>query len=149
MLALNLGDVILATSTVRVRQGKGSKDRVVFLGDLSKRYLVKYLDLRETLEPDGPLWVTNQGQRLRYHGLRSMVIRRAKKAGVPAPRLHDFRRAFALSSLRGGCDLISLQRLMGHADLTILKRYLAQTEADLRAAHARAGPVDNLGIGNI
>jgi hypothetical protein len=33
---------------------------------------------------------------------------------------------------------------MGHADLSVLRRYLAQTEADLQAAHQRAGPVDNL-----
>jgi len=32
---------------------------------------------------------------------------------------------------------------MGHADLTVLRRYLAQTEADLKAAHEKAGPVDN------
>ena len=41
-------------------------------------------------------------------------------------------------------DGYSLYRLMGHADLTMLRRYLKHTEADLREAHREAGPVDNL-----
>ncbi len=70
--------------------------------------------------------------------------RRAKRANVPAPTLHSFRRAFALACLRGKMDVYSLQRLMGHADLTMLRRYLAQTVEDVRKAHARSGPVDRL-----
>jgi site-specific recombinase XerD len=65
-------------------------------------------------------------------------------AHVPEPSAHDFRRAFALLSLRGGCDVKFLQRLMGHADLTVLRRYLAQTESDLQAAHAKSSPVDRM-----
>ena len=47
-------------------------------------------------------------------------------------------------SLRAGMDVYSLQRLMGHADLSILRRYLAQTDADLQIAHQKSGPVDSL-----
>ncbi len=70
--------------------------------------------------------------------------RRAEAAGVPVPSLHAFRRSFALLSLRAGMDVYSLQRLMGHADLSVLRRYLAQTEEDLRRAHERCSPVDSL-----
>lgn len=44
--------------------------------------------------------------------------------------------------LRAGMDVYSLQRLMGHSDLSVLRRYLAQTEDDLREAHQKAGVVD-------
>ena len=47
---------------------------------------------------------------------------------------------FAIS----GVDLVSLQRLLGHADLSVLRRYLAQTQEDLQKAHEGAGPVDHL-----
>jgi integrase/recombinase XerD len=40
-------------------------------------------------------------------------------------------------------DVFSLQRLMGHSDLSILRRYLTQTDTDLEQAHRKAGPVDN------
>ena len=54
------------------------------------------------------------------------------------------RRAFALVCLRNGVDLISLQRLLGHSDLSVTRRCLAQTEADLQQAHQEGGPVDRL-----
>jgi len=57
--------------------------------------------------------------------------------------LHDFRRAFALNYLRNGGDIYNLQKLMGHADLQVLRRYLAQTTEDLKIAHHNFSPVDN------
>jgi integrase/recombinase XerD len=141
-LSLNLGDVDLAVGAVAVRHGKGGKHRVTFLGTRSKRALRRYLRHRPHRSEDEPLWVTVRNSRLAYSGLRSIMRRRAKLAGVATPSLHSFRRAFALTSLRNGVDVFSLQRLMGHADLTMLRRYLRQTSADLRAAHRKAGPVD-------
>jgi integrase/recombinase XerD len=62
---------------------------------------------------------------------------------VKEPRLHDFRRAFALSMLRNGTDVYTLAKLMGHEGITVLQRYLKQTYQDTEAAHRRASPVDN------
>ena len=76
--------------------------------------------------------------------LSLMVRRKAKIAKIDKPGLHDFRRAFALNFLRDGADIYTLQKLMGHADLQILRRYLAQTDEDLRKAHHKHSPVDNL-----
>jgi integrase/recombinase XerC len=143
-LALDVQDVNMSTGAVLIRHGKGGKHRVVFLGAKARRALLRYLRRRRG-EASGALWVSVQtGGRLQYHALRRAIARRAKMAGVPAPSLHSFRRAFALACLRGGMDVYSLQKLMGHADLSVLRRYLAQTEADLQEAHQRAGPVDNL-----
>ena len=142
-VALDMCDLDLATGRVRVRHGKGGKPRLVFVGNSSKRELVRYLRYFGDPTPDTPLWITIYGKRLTYEGLRMVLRRRAAKANVEEPTLHSFRRAFALLSLRNGADIYSLQRLMGHADLTILQRYLAQTDADLRDAHQRTGPVDH------
>lgn len=98
--------------------------------------------LRQDTSP--ALWVTKMGTQLTYDSLREIIRRRARKANVKDPALHSFRRAFALMSLRAGMDVYSLQRLMGHSDLLVLRRYLAQTEADLHEAHKKAGPVDRL-----
>lgn len=79
-----------------------------------------------------------------YAGLMDFLKRRAFLAGlkdIPTP--HDFRRAFALMMLRNGVDVFALQRLMGHSDLQVLRRYLAQTDQDSQAAHMRGSPVDN------
>lgn len=108
------------------------------------RAIRRYLRCRVEVSEDEPLWVSHRGKRLTYGGLRSVVRRRAGVAGIPAPSLHSFRRAFATTSPRNGVNVFSLQRLMGHADLTMLRRYLKQTEADLWEAHRKAGPVDNM-----
>lgn len=142
-VGLNVGDVDLSTGSVMVRHGKGGKDRVTFVGARTRRELVRYLRGRQTA-PDDPLWCRRDGRRLTYWGLRQVVRWRAKAAGVPEPGLHSFRRAFALASLRAGADLVSLSRLLGHADLSLLRRYTRQVEDDLRRVHGETGPVDHL-----
>jgi integrase/recombinase XerD len=88
--------------------------------------------------------VTQEGKRPIYSGLRQIMRRRSEKARVDTPGLHDFRRYFALQCLRNGVDIFTLQRLMGHADIQVLRRYLAQTDSDTQEGHRRAGPVDSI-----
>ena len=63
---------------------------------------------------------------------------------MPAQSIHSFRRGFAIASLRAGMDPVSLKRLLGNSDLSVIRRYLAQIEGDLQTAHAQASPVDSL-----
>jgi site-specific recombinase XerD len=139
---MDLKDIDLGTGAALVVRGKGGKPRPVYFGRRTRRAIRAYLRTRRDNSP--ALWVTTQGERLTYQALRGILRRRAKTAGIPAPSPHDFRRAFALAMLRNGSDIFALQKLMGHADLSILRRYLAQTDEDLQRAHDRAGPVDNL-----
>ena len=80
--------------------------------------------------------------RLKYAGIRGVLTRRGKEADVEEPSLHDFRRAFALSMLRNGTDIFTLAKLMGHEGITVLHRYLKQTNKDTEEAYRKAGPVD-------
>ena len=89
-LSLNLGDVNLADGRVMVCHGKGGKGRVTFLGVKSRRALRSYLRYRPDRSGDEPLWVTAQQTRLTYVGLRSIVRRRAKCAGICAPSIPSF-----------------------------------------------------------
>lgn len=141
--ALNLGDLDLGTGTATVRQGKGGKRRVVFLGRQARRAIVRYLRHRKDAGPGEPLWVTSAGTRLAYGSVREVIRRRARAAGVSEPSLHSFRRACALLMLRSGADLVSLQRLLGHSNLSVLQRYLKQTSEDLAEVHAQHSPVDH------
>lgn len=143
-IGLNVEDLDLDSGALLVRCGKGRKPRVTFLGRKARREVLRYLRLRGAVGGGDPLFAGGKGQRLRYESLRDIVRRRAQEAGIEAPPLHAFRRGFALDSLRNGADVYSLQRMMGHSDLAVLRRYLAQTQDDLRAVHDRAGPVDRL-----
>jgi len=142
--ALNVADITMVTGSVLVRRGKGGKARTAFIGSKTRRALIRYLRFRPDISDAAPLWVTIEGTRLSCNGMREILLRRAKRAGVPATSLHAFRRAFAISALRAGCDLITLQRMLGHSSLAVINRYLRQVEEDLRVAHEKVGPVDNL-----
>ncbi len=140
---IDLDDLDLASGSILVRQGKGRKPRMVYLSQKSRKAIRAYLKIRRDKDP--ALWVTDEGGRLSYDGLRGILTRRANMAGVEPPSLHDFRRAFAINLLRAGVDIFAVQRLMGHTNLATLRRYLALTDQDARAAHAKGSPVDRLG----
>ena len=141
-LALNLEDVDFVAGDVTIRKGKGKKSRTVFIGKKSRKALRAYIRVRGDADP--ALWVTQKGGRLAVASLRQVLIRRAGAAGVPVSSAHDFRRAFALALLRAHVDIFSIQKLMGHAGLDVLRRYLAQSTDDVRDAHERGSPVDGM-----
>ena len=90
------------------------------------------------------LFVSKDEESLTYDGFRQLLERRAKRARLSnKPELHGFRRVFALNMLRSGVDIFVLQRLVGHSDLQVLRRYLAQNDEDSQLAHMRGSPVDN------
>lgn len=144
LLALNVEDVDLETGSVVVKHGKGNKKRIVFLGIKARRDLVRYMRARSGLVETSPVFVTRSGTRFKSAGLRQMVINRAKRAGIPAPGLHDFRRTFTIQSLRNGADVLSISRTLGHSNVHLVERYAKQTTDDLRMVHEATSPVDNI-----
>ena len=144
MTNLLVKDVDLKTGRVHVRWGKGRKTRTVFIGRRACAYLAEYLAYRPGVREYEPLWIKASGDGLSMDGIRQVVRRRAKQAGVPEPGIHSFRRAYAINCLRNGMDVVTLQRLMGHEDQETIHRYLAQVDDDLRLAHNRYGVVDKM-----
>jgi site-specific recombinase XerD len=105
--------------------------------------LFKLAFVRTRSDKNLPLFASKTGERLTYDGLNQILERRTKKARLEEkPNLYHFRRAFAINMLRNGVNIFALQKLMGHSDLTVLRRYLAQTEADIEEAHMLGSPVD-------
>ena len=141
-LSMDLADLNPATGEILIRQGKGHKPREVYLSSKTRKYVRAYLRLRDDQHP--AIWINMLRERLRYDGLRAIVTRRAADAHIEPPELHAFRRAFALNMLRAGVDVYSLQKLMGHASLQVLLRYLALDKEDTAAAHVKGSPVDRL-----
>jgi integrase/recombinase XerD len=141
-VGVDWSDVNLQTGVVRLRQTKGGKPRAVILGARSRRALLRYR--RRVAHADAsPLFQTSDGLRLGYAGLREVLRRAGRRAGVKVTP-HALRRTFATLALRGGMNLLHLSALMGHADLTMLRRYAVVVEEDLRKSHEEHGPVDSL-----
>lgn len=144
-VGLNVGDVSFKTGAVTVRQGKGQKDRTTFVGAKVRKQVRLYLMERNGPEPHEPLFVSERGgERLTYYGLAQMLRRLRDDAGVRNFSAHACRRTFAINCLRGGMDIFVLAKLMGHADIAVLKQYLDILRNDLQNAHERYGPVDNM-----
>ena len=131
--------------------GKGNKKRTVYMGVGSRRALWRYMEAdRVQALPDEPLFVSvggvKNGQGMTHTGIHMIIQKAGKAAGVKGVRCspHTLRHTFAVNFLRGGGNLFELQQLMGHTDLTVLRRYVTLAEADLAQAHRSASPADRM-----
>lgn len=89
---------------------------------------------------DVPLFCTeNEITFTRFAWCRRMPIY-SKRLGVPV-RPYDLRHTFSIMYLRNGGNVFSLQRTLGHANLTMTKRYVAITQGDLNQQHEVASPL--------
>jgi len=132
LLDINVTDIDFIDSSILIRQGKGRKPRSVFMGSTAKKNLRKHI---RNIPDKGALFLSREGDRLKYGGLKEVIKALSQKAGLPPQRLHDFRRTYALQSLRNGVDIHTLSKLMGHTSLQVLSRYLRQTKVDLGNAY--------------
>lgn len=150
LMGLKVGDVDRSEGELIVT-GKGNKKRRVYMGSTARRALWRYLetDRREAM-PDEPLFVsvggTTHNAALTHSGIHRLVKNAGNGAGISGVRCspHTLRHTFAVNFLRGGGNLFELQQLMGHTDLTILRRYVVLAEADLAQAHRNASPADRM-----
>lgn len=145
LINLNAGDIETKTGAVYVRLGKGRKDRTVYVGARPLKQLLRYRPDFHKLSESAHVWRNEwTGERLTDSGLRQLLERVGERASVKHCSPHTFRRTFALWSLRNGMSIYHLQRLMGHADISVLRQYLDLVQADLQVAHEQYGVVDNL-----
>jgi integrase/recombinase XerD len=124
-IALEVGDVDLDTGVLRT----GAKERLVPIGSAASRALVAYLTRgRPRLVGDrleSTLFLNHRGGRLTRQGLYKIVQRHAAAAGLEGKMSpYTLRHTFATHLLAGGCDLRSLQEMLGHADIATTQIYL-------------------------
>ncbi len=142
--ALNVRDIDMITGSVKVHHGKGDKFRIVFIGRITLRRLRAYLKIRSRVREADPLFLTDDGLRLVYGSMRSLLCRIEKHAGIKTHGWHSLRRGFARQFLRNGGGLFQLQSLLGHTSLETTRRYVGFTESDLEDAHRTGSPIDRM-----
>ena len=143
-IGLELTDADLEERVLRAR-GKGSKERVVPIGQAAVQALRVYLQRgRPALvkgAPEAHVFVNFRGGSLTRQGLYKIVRRHAVTAGL-ADRIspHTLRHTFATHLLAGGCDLRSVQEMLGHADVSTTQLYTHLSSQRLKDVYFRAHP---------
>lgn len=134
--------------------GKGARERLVPVGEKALARLREYLAERSGprgLSPGPgrgiPLFMNARGRRLSQEGVALVVRRWARRAGFLKPLTpHMFRHSFATHLLDHGCDLRSLQEMLGHRSLATTQVYthmsLEHIKKVYRRSHPRAGGMD-------
>ena len=129
------------TGKSRLNSGRG-KTRVVHFGRNTRKAIWEYLATRE-VGANEPVFATIGGSFLDRRHLGRHIKRLASRAGIKNVSPHRFRHTFAINYLRNGGDIYTLQSILGHTSLDMVRRYLKIAEADCADAHRRASPVDN------
>jgi integrase/recombinase XerD len=143
-IALELSQLDLQGGIVRAR-GKGSKERIIPIGSKAIQALRAYLNKGRPglvgLREESRVFLNARGGGLSRQGLYKIVQRHARSAGL-ARRMspHTLRHTFATHLLAGGCDLRSLQEMLGHADIGTTQVYTHLSADRLRDVYFSAHP---------
>lgn len=123
--------------------GKGSKERSIPFCARTGQVLWKYLATRRDEHANAFLFVTSEGGPMDPDRMLKLLYGVGKRAQVEAVHPHRFRHTFAINFLRNGGDPWSLQMILGHSTMEMVKTYLALAQADLDQSHKLASPVDH------
>ena len=139
VVALDLSDYDPEACQLRIRDGKGRKDRIVYATSGVKHALAAWLAVRGD-EPGPLFWPANgrgrslMARRMSDAAIRLLLQRRAKQARVRAFTPHDLRRSFISDLLDAGADMVTVQKLAGHANVQTTARYDRRPEQARRRA---------------
>lgn len=141
MVSLNLKDVDLLYGTVKVF-GKGATERIVPMGDKCCVAIKKYLDCRENVNGfNSPLFLNKDNKRITSRGARKILHNWFVKAGfIKKVSPHTIRHSFATHLLDRGCDIKSVQQMLGHKNLATTQIYTHVTLESLRKVYNKTHP---------
>ena len=142
LVNLELKDFDPSTKSLQINQGKGGRDRRVYLPTGAIPLVEQWLSVRGSA-PGPLLYPVNKGGRVEIKKLHPdavwrIVKRRASEAGVDSFSPHDFRRTFCSDLLSAGVDVLTVQKLAGHSSPVTTSRY------DHRGEVAKSQAVERL-----
>jgi len=141
---INLEQLDLKKGFVKV-MGKGSKERIVPIGDYVKMMLWTYINKvrpEPTLAGCDNLFLSTIGEPITANTIKLVFSRLAKNSGVKRLHAHLCRHTFAINYLMNGGDIFSLREILGHTTLEMVNNYLHFTRSQLTARHHKFSPMD-------
>jgi len=145
IIGVKLDDLFLDERFVRIF-GKGSKERLVPIGDVAIYWMIKYMesvrpDLARARTTPSVLFLNGRGGKLSRMGFWKIFRRYWDAAKIKQPASpHTLRHSFATHLLEGGADLRAVQEMLGHANLTTTQIYTHLDRAYLKEVHRQFHP---------
>ena len=146
LAGLRVSDIDLERGEFKVT-GKGHKQRIVPMGGTVQKSLWRYLN-RYRPAPSAPyvdsLLLNRSGAPMSADAIYRMVRRVGQRANIRRVRCspHTFRHTFAKNYLLNGGDVFSLQKILGHSSLEVVRLYVNLATADVHSQHRKYSPVD-------
>jgi site-specific recombinase XerD len=147
LLELKMKDINLTVDSIKI-MGKGSKERIVPIGRAMRRVIIEYVQKREHYLAGtycDYFLVSKDKRRLLMSGLNTMFANMKKELKLGGERFspHTWRHTFAKTFLINGGDVFSLQKILGHSDISTTKKYINLNDRELKVQHAKFNPLDN------
>uniref|UniRef100_A0A7V3RFY7 Tyrosine recombinase XerC n=1 Tax=candidate division WOR-3 bacterium TaxID=2052148 RepID=A0A7V3RFY7_UNCW3 len=143
LVGLNLEDIDFNRDEIKVR-GKGKKERIIPLGQVAKKAILRYLPERSSLkklQSPSALFLNSRGGRLTTRSLQRIVHKYLSRlADVAGTNPHILRHTFATHLLENGADLRAVQELLGHASLSTVQIYTHLTTKRLKEVYKSKHP---------
>jgi len=141
ILNLQLRDIDFGRKAIRIVEPKDRQERDVYFVEQSERALRTYLR-----ERGGGvyLFISRDGGRLAPNSFQQALARYADRAGIGRVSPHLLRHTFARLYLMNGGDVFSLQKMLGHEDLTVTEIYASLRGTDVQRLHERSSPLKHL-----
>ena len=148
LISLDVGSIDFTNCIIRI-MGKGSKERIVPIGEYSIFYLKEYLSRRNSMlkkESTDALFLNNHGKRMTRQGFFKNLKTILKKQGLdPNIHPHTLRHSFATHLLANGADLRSIQELLGHSDIATTKIYTHVSDEKVENDYLKYHPREHKG----
>ncbi|HEX77618.1 MAG TPA: tyrosine-type recombinase/integrase [Dehalococcoidia bacterium] len=148
---IELGDINMEGGYLKI-MGKGGKERIVPFGASAQKALLRYL-LHFRSQPFNlsiqNLFLTLDGKPLTKNCVRMICRRIAAKSGVKRLYPHLCRHTFATNYLINGGDVFSLQQILGHTTLEMVRRYVTLASAHVTVQHRKFSPMDRINLAGI
>lgn len=142
LVNIKLCDIDLNNREIKVL-GKGNKERIVYLGSYAIDSLNMYLSVRDELskKDNKYLLVNHLGNKLTTRGIRDIIDKILLKSSLNLKITpHTFRHSFATMLLNEGCDLKSVQELLGHVSLSTTSIYTHVSNEELKRVYLHTNP---------
>lgn len=144
IINIRMRDINLEQQEIILRHTKNKTQQVIPMASALKSILIEYIRYRKPKSDDDYLFCNWHGGQLSRDGLINGIRRYNRRRGVEKTSIHLFRHTFATLWLRNNGNIFTLQRLLGHSSLDMVKNYLNQSIADIQRDYDIYNPLQNI-----